>query len=75
MDIQLCMHRVLNYSGCSFCQPLIFGGIIMYQVVTVQGRKYELRKEFSDSFVGFNVDDISDTITVPKQRLALHVVQ
>lgn len=73
MGIQLCMHRLLNYSACSFHQPL--GGNDMYQILTVNGRKYELRKEFSDSFVGFNVDDISDTITVPKQRLALHVVR
>ena len=38
------------------------------------GKRYELRIEFKDSFIAFNVTDIRDRISIPKQRLLLQII-
>jgi hypothetical protein len=43
-------------------------------VIPQDGKRYELRIEFNDSFLAFNVNNVRDRISVPKQRLLLKVI-
>lgn len=43
-------------------------------VIPQDGKRYELRIEFNDSYLAFNVEDVRDRISVPKQRMLLKVI-
>lgn len=44
-------------------------------VIPVDGKHYELRMEYSDSYIAFNVDNIRDRVSVPKQRMQICIVK
>jgi hypothetical protein len=43
-------------------------------VIPQDGKRYELRIEFNDSYLAFNVADVRDRISIPKQRMLLRVI-